>query len=693
MEKEPGPGHDAHSLSGVKSRSIKGRRILTIAAGLTLSVAAAVLAAVGIFFYTGLFFTSPEFSEKMFHLPAATTVYDHKGRTVAQLHGPQYRLPVTLDQVPAHTINAVLAAEDARFFNHPGFDGRAMVRAMIANLKAGRIEEGASTVTQQLVRNVFLTPEQVWERKFREIHMAFHLERQMEKEAILENYLNMVYFGDGVYGIEAAARHFFGKNSSRLGINESALLAGTICNPGAYNPFRHPERALQRRNAVLGKMVGQGWLKAGRCEILRSLPLVLQETGGSLKDRYPYPFFIDQVVEEAIRVHGVRAEDVYNGGLRIYTTLRPGIQSLAERIFADDALFPAGSGYRRIEAALAAVDPKTGFVLALAGGREYGSRRGFNRATMMKRSPGSALKPLAVYAPALEAGWSSKALLVDGPITISDYQPRNHDRRFRGKVTMNQAVAWSINVPAVWLLNQVGVSRGVETLKKLNLPLHKDDRNLSLALGGMTRGLSPLELAGGYAALANGGYRIRPRTIIQIYDRLNRPLVECSAPKPVFSKRTCRDMTRLLRAAVRFGTGKEAGLDVPVAGKTGTTEHIEDSGGNRDAWFVGYTPEVAAAVWMGYDRTDARHYLGFAGGSYPARIFRAFMSGALKELPGRESDLFAKPPVYPAPPPKPKPSPRPAPPPARENPSPVSADPENRAQPGPEDKTAGERGD
>ncbi|HBX22908.1 MAG TPA: penicillin-binding protein [Desulfotomaculum sp.] len=651
MDKKTDAARDSTPPTGSKHK----RRILIVFACLFVGMILATIVFVNIFFHTEIYYPRPAFNGAMFQLPATTVVYDYRGRTVAELHGPQHRIPVKLEALPPHLVHAILAAEDARFYSHPGFDMRSMARAALSNLRAGNIEEGASTITQQLVRNIFLTSEQTWVRKFKEIHLAFHLERQLGKDAILEHYLNAIYFGDGNYGIEAAARSYFNKGSAELGVNESATLAGLVCNPGIYSPFRNPQQALQRRNIVLQRMVRHGWLDDDTYAELQHRALGTRTDGRPAED-YPHPFFLDQVIEEAIRVHGIQTEEVYNGGLRIYTTLHPEIQAVAERVFADASLFPVGAGDQRVEAALAAVDPQTSYVLALVGGREYSSRRGFNRATMMKRAPGSALKPLVVYAPALEAGWSTAALLPDEPLIIDDYAPRNYDRSFRGEVTMNQAVAWSINVPAVWLLNEIGVARGIETLKKLGLSLHENDCNLALALGGMTTGVSPLELASGYAALANGGYRVEPRTIIQIYDRQNKPLVEEQFRQPVFEKKTCLDMTRLLRAVVMYGTGKGAGLSVPVAGKTGTTEQIKGTG-NRDAWFAGYTPEVAAAVWMGYDRPDAGYALGFSGGSYPTRLFREFVSGALKELPARESDLFLGRPAYPAPPPKPKPPP------------------------------------
>ena len=651
MDKKPDSAQDSNSPTGSKNK----RRILIVLVCFFVGMIVVILAVVTTFFYTGIIYPKPAFNSAMFQMPSTTIVYDYHGRAVVELHGPQNRIAVELEGLPPHLVHAILAAEDARFYSHPGFDSRAMARAALANLQAGEIDEGASTITQQLVRNVFLTAEQTWARKFKEIHMAFHLERQLGKDAILEHYLNAIYFGDGIYGIEAAARYYFNKGSAELEVHESATLAGLVCNPGIYNPFRNPQQTLQRRNIVLQRMVRHGWLDDHKYAELQHQPLATS-TDGRPAEEYPHPFFLDQVIEEAIRVHGIPAEEVYSGGLRIYTTLHPEIQAVAERVFADASLFPGGSGDQGVEAALAAVDPQTSYVLALVGGREYSSRRGFNRATMMKRAPGSALKPLVVYAPALEAGWSTTALLPDQPLKIGDYAPRNYDHNFRGKVTMNQAVAWSYNVPAVWLLNEIGVARGIDTLNQLGLPLHENDCNLSLALGGMTTGLAPLDLASGYAALANGGYRVEPRTIIQIYDRHNRPLVEEQFRQPVFEKKTCRDMTMLLRAVVMYGTGQGAGLSVPVAGKTGTTEQVKGTG-NRDAWFAGYTPEVAAAVWMGYDQPDAGYALGFTGGNYPARLFREFVAGALEELPARESDLFLGQPPYPAPPPKPKPPP------------------------------------
>lgn len=592
-------------------------------------------------FYTRV----PVLDEDKLLQPATTIIYDYQGTVAAQLQGPQHRIPVSLEKLPTFVSQSVLAVEDARFYTHQGFDLRSILRAALVNYRSGKVVEGASTITQQLVKNSYLTSERTWQRKFTEIHMAYHLEKKIGKNRILETYLNSVYFGNGAYGIEAAAKVYFGKSAKHLTIGESALLAGLIRSPSSTDPFRQPQNARERRNIVLSQMETLGWLPNELSARLKEEPLRLNSNALSLYN-YPHPYFLDHVIEEAVKVHGLTERQLFNGGLHIYTSLNREIQSSAERLFEDSSLFPDSPDQIQVEAALAAIDPRSGHIQALVGGRDYKARRGFNRATMAKRSPGSALKPLAVYAPALESGWSKHVLLPDKEININGYSPKNYDGYYRGNVSMGQALAWSLNVPAVWLLNQIGVDKTVNTFRKLGLPLHSEDRYLSLALGGMTNGLSPLELSQGYAALANGGYKVQPLSIIQIYDSDEQPLLKPINKDRVFSFETCKTITAYLQGVVEFGTGKEAKLDWPIAGKTGTTElpplpEFRDVQGNKDAWFVGYSPELVTTVWMGYDLSDSGHYLSRVyGGSFPAQMFRLFMESVLPFVEKRDASLF-----------------------------------------------------
>ncbi|MDD2420556.1 MAG: PBP1A family penicillin-binding protein [Heliobacteriaceae bacterium] len=574
-------------------------------------------------------------------VPATSFVYDQNGQPVCQLHGPQHRIPLPLSRIPNHLQLAIIAAEDVRFFEHPGFDLYAIFRAIKTNYVAGEILEGASTIPQQLVKNLYLGPEKTWTRKFREIHLAYHLDHQLGKERILELYLNQIYFGQGAYGVESAARTYFAKPVKDLTLAECALLAGIPKNPGRYTPVCSMPAAIDRRNTVLDQMYAYRFITNDQWVAARQEPVRLNPEPPAREQPYPFPFFIDEILREAIEIHHLPEEKLFGGGLHIYTTLDRRVQSLAEELFLTGDYFPAPTTNRAVEAALACIDPYTGNVKAIVGGRSYVTRRGFNRATMMRRSPGSALKPLAVYAPAIEQGWQPDSLLPDEPLNFRGYQPKNYDGVYRGQVTIRQAIRQSINIPAVWLLDRIGVHRAVATLQALEIPVTNNDAHLSLALGGIEQGVSPLQLATGYGTLANEGTLVPTRAIIQVYDQNGQPLLKPAVKNQIFSPATAKVMTEMLQDTVMYGTAREAQLNRPVAGKTGTAElpalpMFEGIQGNRDAWFVGYTPELVTAVWMGYDYTDRENYLHrIYGGTYPARLFRAFMEQALAEIEPR----------------------------------------------------------
>ncbi|MBC9785555.1 PBP1A family penicillin-binding protein [Heliobacterium chlorum] len=644
----PVPEKSADSTQTTTASSLKRPwwRQLFFAIGLIfLSIFLGLVAAAG---YTTYWFITdvPQFNVDDFASPTTSFVYDMNGQLICELHGPQHRIPLPLSKISKKLQTAVLAAEDVRFYDHPGFDVRGIMRALKSNYDAGSIQEGASTITQQLIKNVYLGPEKTLNRKLKEIHLAYHLERQIGKDRVLELYLNRIYFGEGAYGVEAAARTYFGKSVNDLTVAECALLAGIPKNPSAFSPTASLDAAEERRNTVISQMATYGFITTEQAERARKEPIRLNPNPPEKDIHYPYPFFIDEVLREATRIHGISEDQLFGGGLRIYTTLDRRVQKLAEDAFTDPNLFPQSVDDRLVEGALAAVDPMTGYVKALVGGRTYEERRGFNRATMMQRSPGSAIKPLAVYAPALEQGWSPNAMLPDEQIDFQGYRPNNYDGVFRGQVTMRQAVAQSINIPAVWLLDRIGVRSAFDTLRIMGMPISEKDANLSLALGGLDKGVSPLDMARGYAALANGGTAVETRTIIQVYGPLDRPMAKAPKKTSLFQMATAKQMTSMLQDVVRYGTGREARLSRPVAGKTGTSELpplpiFEGVKGNRDAWFVGYTPELVTAVWMGYDKTDRRHYLNRVyGGSYPARMFHLFMEGALAEMEVRPSELF-----------------------------------------------------
>jgi len=573
--------------------------------------------------------------------PGQTTfLYDHNGNVTSEVHGEINRVPVPLEKIPEHVQKAFVAVEDERFYRHHGVDPRAIVRAVFSFYTAGRVTEGASTITQQLMKLNFLSPEQTLRRKVKEAALAVEFERRFTKDEILEFYLNRVYFGEGAYGVQSAAKVYFNKDSRELNLAEGALLAGLVQAPSAYDPYINQEGALRRRNVVLEKMVEQGVI--GKDTGVKASKEVLNlREGSGPGDTKNHSYFIDRVIDEAVAAVG--EEKLFKGGLRIHTTLEPEIQKKAEEIFKRPDLFPD----REVEAALVLVENETGAVKALVGGRQYEARRGFNRATQLVRQPGSAFKPVAVYAPAFETGYGPDSAVSDTPFKSGNYEPHNSDRSYYGQINVRTALQWSRNVAAVRLLNQIGIDRGYEMARKLGFELVEEDRCLPLALGGLTRGVSPLQMAGAYAAFANHGIFTKPYTIRYIEDAEGKVIYRHPEGAPVMKASTAETMKDVLRTVVAYGTGHRADIrGVEVAGKTGTTE-LPDTPvfrglrGNKDAWFVGFTPRFTAAVWMGYDEKDmdGRHYLTSYGGNQPAEIFRLVMAGVMgvddRPVPGK----------------------------------------------------------
>jgi len=561
-----------------------------------------------------------------------TTLYDSRGGVLAVLHAEKNRIPIPFEQIPDNLKKAFLAVEDIRFYDHRGFDIRAIARAAWVNYRSGGVEEGASTITQQLVRDSFLTRERAMNRKVKEIIIASELEKRFPKNEIFNHYLNRIYLGHGAYGVQAAARVYFGKNVQQLTLGESAMLAGLPRNPRYYSPYLNKERALERRNMVLHQMTKYGLITPEEGRLARQEDLHL--AGLDNQKSYPFPYFVDYVLEQAVRKYKLTDEQLYRGGLKIYTTLDPAAQAAAEKVFNRPEVFPPSPPDQMVQAAVAVVDHRTGQVRALVGGRGYQTKRGFNRATQLVRQPGSTMKPLAAYGPALEKGLKPSLILDDAPVAFGKYKPKNSDGHYRGPISMETALKESVNVYAVKLLKLTGVDRGFEFVKSLGIPLTEQDRGLALALGGLNKGVSPLQMAVAYGSFANGGIYREPVVITRITEFNG---IELKGPAPVtrqvMSQATAETMTGLLQEVIRSGTGTEAQLGQwPVAGKTGTVQlpdlpQFKGLEGNKDAWFVGYTPELTAAVWLGYDHTDPGHYLhGVYGGTYPARIWREVMS-------------------------------------------------------------------
>lgn len=536
----------------------------------------------------------------------AATILAENGEILATLgEGPSQYIP--LESIPLEMQNAIIAIEDRWFYEHPGFNPVAILRAFYVNLRAGRKVLGGSTITQQLAKNLFLTFKKTWVRKLEELVLALILEQRYTKDQILELYLNKVYFGEGSYGIEAAARTYFGKSVSQLSLPESALLAAIPRSPSAYDPYVHPDLALERRALVLERMASLEMISESQRQTAGKTPLKLTR-----RQRGPAPYFIDFVRKQLEKEYGHNL--VYKGGLRVHTTLNANYQRVAQDIFAQ----------QDFQGALVAIDPETGFIRALVGGRNYIESQ-FNRATQAYRQPGSAFKPF-VYAAALEKGWQQNTLVEDIPRAYSDYQPGNWNAQYWGPVVMKQAVALSLNNAAVWTLHKVGVDPVMRLAKDMGITsLTSEDRNLSLALGGMTKGVTPLELTGAFVPFANGGIRYEIRAIQRVVDGKGLVLAD-HQPKGVrvLKETTAYLVTDMLKSVLEYGTAKHLAIHRPAAGKTGTTDE------KVSLWFAGYTPSLVVAVYIGDDRQAS---LPGYGGTLAGPIWAEFINTALADEP------------------------------------------------------------
>lgn len=601
---------------------------------LTVFLIGLVLALVGCGYVANAVYSMPEWDPQQLEGSQTTIIYDQDGQPASRLYAEENRITVSLSDLPQYVPDAIVSIEDNRFYTHHGVDIEAIGRAVLANLKSGIGAEGGSTITQQLVKNSFLTPEKTFTRKIQEAVLALQVEHHYSKNEILEFYLNRIYFGNGAYGIQTASQHYFGKNAKDLTLAESALLAGIVRSPNNYNPTQSEEMAKNRQELVLYTMVNYG--KITQEEADQAKQETLQYYEGTTTS-YTFPYFTDHVINEAeeiLQEQGLSHDDcqslLYRGGLKIYTSLNPQVQQKMEDVIANSANFPGDQNGQQAEGAMVLLENKTGEIQALVGGREHTQQRSFNRATQAVRQPGSAIKPLVVYAPALEKGYTTALSLLDAPVVIGNNTFNNFDHQSSGWITMRTAVQWSKNTYAVQLLQNMGTDYGLEFGKKLGITSFDDsrDNNLSLALGGITYGISPLEMAGAYGAIANQGVYIEPHSILKIVDSNGNDLYEANPRKRVaMSEQTAYIMTDLLQTVVKSGTGTRAKMNRPVAGKTGTTEET------KDIWFMGYTPEFTGAVWMGFDQKENINDGQAAGGYYPALVWKAVMEKATEDLP------------------------------------------------------------
>jgi len=520
-------------------------------------------------------------------------------------YGEVYADYVARDDMPDNLINAVVSIEDRRFYDHFGIDIWGIVRAAATNLRAGRLVQGGSTLTQQIAKNVFLTHERTLRRKVQEVLLAVWLEHRFTKDQLLTIYLNRVYLGAGTYGVEAASMRYFGKSVRRIGLAEAAMLAGLPKAPSRYAPTRNLTVARTRASIVLSAMVDAGRLEPAAAAAAKAEPATLV---GSYVGSGSARYFSDWIADQITAHVGRPTRD-----LVVRTTLNPNAQAAAEH--AVEALLADAGATKKIgQAALVAMTPD-GAVRAMVGGRSYAASQ-YNRAVQSRRQPGSAFK-IAVYAAALESGFHPEDKLIDEPITVDGWQPRNYGGTYRGEITLTSAIAHSSNSIAVQLTEAVGRDTVIETARRLgiNTPLSAKP---SLALGAGE--VSLLDLTGAYAVIPNEGQGVIPYGIEEIRGRDGHVLYRRagSGPGRALSKQTAHALAGMLEAVVRDGTGKRAALSIPTAGKTGTSQDF------RDAWFIGYRAGLVAGVWLGND--DARPMKEVTGGGLPAHLWRDFMS-------------------------------------------------------------------
>jgi penicillin-binding protein 1A len=535
------------------------------------------------------------------------TLYDIDKKPVATI-GDLYGNYIQYKDFPKTLIDAVTSTEDRKFFKHSGIDILGVARAFFVNFFAGRVVQGGSTITQQLAKNVYLSHERTFKRKIQELALALYLESKFTKQQILTMYLNRIYTGSGNYGMDAAAQSYFGKSVTNINLAESAILAGLLKAPSHYSPANNPKQALERAEQVLANMVDNEAIKPS--QLPKSGKLSYNFAPARMRVQNKAPYFTDWIREQLPDYIGQSS----GGNIEIYTTLDADLQRLADDVLSR-SLAANGEKHNVGQGAIVAMSPD-GAILAMSGGKSYAASQ-FNRATQAMRQPGSAFK-LFVYLAALENGYTPDSIVTDSPISIKGWSPENHDNQYLGDITLTEALAKSVNTVAVKLAKDVGMNRINNIAHKLGVT-SEIKKDLSSALG--TSEINLLELTGAYAHLANRGDAVWTHGIKEI--KVNGKSVykrQQSGNEQIISEQTALQMNSMLMQVVQSGTGKNARLPFDTAGKTGTTQNL------RDAWFIGYSSDYVAGVWMGND--DATSMDKIAGGSLPALIWKEFMRAA-----------------------------------------------------------------
>ncbi|WP_163583121.1 transglycosylase domain-containing protein [Gracilibacillus saliphilus] len=584
---------------------------------------------------------TPELSEDQLQNPITSVIYDKDGKKVANIAGVEHRLPVSIDDVPIEVQNAFIAIEDARFQKHSGVDLKRIGGALLANLEEGWGAEGGSTITQQVVKNTHLSPEKTFKRKVQEAYLAIQMERKYSKEQILEMYLNTIYFGHGAYGLGAAAEVYFNKDVSDLTVSEAALLAGLPQRPSGYDPFKYPEEAADRRELVLSAMERHNFISSDRAEEAKTTEV--ESLLSPKQKNNSYQVFIDYVIEELI-AKGFEENQLYNGGLEIYTTLDTETQSYTNEVMTgtDTVPFPDEA----FKAGVVLMDTKTGAIRAIGGNRDPEShevQRGFNFATDIKRQPGSTIKPILDYGPAIEYNnWSTYQQIKDEKLDIDGKEFKNYDGRFHGMVSMREALVKSYNIPAIKTFLELEDEQAKQFAA--NLGINLEHAYPSYAIGGFgdEDGVSPLDMAGAYAAFGNNGQYHEPYAVTKVEYPTGEVQQLQSEGIKAMNDYTAYMITDMLKDVVEEGTGTLAKIDgLPMAGKTGTTNPPEGiTNGSTDSWFVGYTTEYTAAVWTGYETTSTEQFVNQEDARISRLLFKEIMSYASQSI---ETADFTKP--------------------------------------------------
>ena len=555
---------------------------------------------------------------------AASQFYDINGNVIYTTLSEERRVPVSIDKIPKHVQQAFIAIEDNRFYEHSGIDYRGTARALVSTL-SGREVQGGSTITQQLAKNAFLTQERSIIRKIKEAFIAKELEHKYTKDEILTMYLNRIYFGQGAYGIESASLYYFGKHVQNLDIAEAATLAAIPKSPNYYNPFENPKESKNRQELVIDQMVKYGFISADSAAKAKAKKMVYSTS--HKQQNNPRGYFFDMISQKVIAEVG--ADALYKGGLKIYTTLDMDMQLAAEKAMRHlPNYYTDSKKLTQPQMALAAVDPKTGYVKAMIGGRGQDK---FNRATLAVRQPGSAFKPF-VYLTAMQNGFTPASIIEDKEEEFAKgWKPQNSDMQWHGKVSLRTALKRSINVPTIKLAREVGVDKIVANVEKMGITTLVDsgaysDVNLAMALGGLSKGVNPLEMASAYGVLATNGLYNKPIALLKIVDRGGKVLYQAKPQsKRVVDAASAYLTTNMLEDVLVSGTGGGMGIGRPAAGKTGTTDTY------IDAWFVGYTPDLSTAVWVGDDNNKPMQRM--YGSGAPLSIWHEFMINALASTP------------------------------------------------------------